>query len=366
MTGKISGVFRQAALPGDFARLGLDAANIAPWEDGQRLSVKRGTYEWWYFDAHLDDGATVVVVFYTKPPLKPDGLLDPTITINLTRPDGTIIDKTLSVPRAAYSASAAGCDVRIGDNSFVGDLHRYRIQARIDNVQVDVTLTGDVPPWRPHTGHSYFESGKTSHFFAWLPSVPQGQVDVTYQVGSEVHHSRGIGYHDHNWGNAPMHKLMHDWYWARAKIGPYTTVAAYITAEQQYGYQDVTVYLLARDGAIVADDEASVTFKTDDVFTDPVSGKPVANITRYTYKGSDADYVITFTREQTILCEIFTHKLSWAKRLLATLAGFDGAYHRFSGTARLQKIVGGTVVEDHQDQAIWELMYFGKARAPAV
>jgi predicted secreted hydrolase len=26
------------------------------WEDGIRTSGEKGTYEWWYFDAHLDDG----------------------------------------------------------------------------------------------------------------------------------------------------------------------------------------------------------------------------------------------------------------------------------------------------------------------
>jgi hypothetical protein len=29
----------------------------AEFEDGQRIGVESGRYEWWYFDAHLDDGA---------------------------------------------------------------------------------------------------------------------------------------------------------------------------------------------------------------------------------------------------------------------------------------------------------------------
>ena len=33
------------------------------FEDGQRIDTERGRYEWWYFDSHLDNGATVVVVF---------------------------------------------------------------------------------------------------------------------------------------------------------------------------------------------------------------------------------------------------------------------------------------------------------------
>jgi hypothetical protein len=44
--------------PTDCERLGLSTTSIAPWEDGARTDNSAGTYEWWYFDAHLDDGAS--------------------------------------------------------------------------------------------------------------------------------------------------------------------------------------------------------------------------------------------------------------------------------------------------------------------
>ena len=40
----------------DYARYGLDPTTVAQWEDGARTDDRPGTYEWWYFDAHLDDG----------------------------------------------------------------------------------------------------------------------------------------------------------------------------------------------------------------------------------------------------------------------------------------------------------------------
>ena len=66
----------------------FEPVEVAAFEDGQRIGTEKGRYEWWYFDAHLDDGATVVVVFYTKPNASPNGPLAPRITINLTLPDG--------------------------------------------------------------------------------------------------------------------------------------------------------------------------------------------------------------------------------------------------------------------------------------
>ena len=52
-----------ASSPADYERLGLSPTSIAPWEDGARTDDSAGTYEWWYFDAHLADGAKLVVAF---------------------------------------------------------------------------------------------------------------------------------------------------------------------------------------------------------------------------------------------------------------------------------------------------------------
>ena len=54
------------------------------------------------------------------------------------------------------------------------------------------------------------------------------------------------------------------------------------------------------------------------------------------------------------------------KRIIARLIGFDGAYHRFTGKVTVEKFVGGIPVERFEDRAIWELMYFGKARPQGV
>ena len=55
-----------ASAPADYERLGLSPTSIAPWEDGARTDDSAGTYEWWYFDAHLADGAKLVVSFMNK------------------------------------------------------------------------------------------------------------------------------------------------------------------------------------------------------------------------------------------------------------------------------------------------------------
>ena len=40
---------------------------LKPVDDALHMD-KRGMYEWWYFDAHLDNGYTIVVFFHASNP----------------------------------------------------------------------------------------------------------------------------------------------------------------------------------------------------------------------------------------------------------------------------------------------------------
>src|SRR6202795_5298933 len=74
---------RFADKPEDFAKLGIEPGHIEAFEDGMRTRGGPGGYEWWYFDSHLHDGSSLVIVFYTKPQLNPDGELAPFASLEL-------------------------------------------------------------------------------------------------------------------------------------------------------------------------------------------------------------------------------------------------------------------------------------------
>jgi predicted secreted hydrolase len=345
----------------DYEQIGIKADEVAPWEDGARTDGSAGTYEWWYFDAHLDDGAKLVVTFFTKAFTDIGKPLAPMIRIDLDLPDGTSHNMVADFKPEEFSAAKDRCDVRIGGNSFSGDLHTYKIVVQVEDIALDITLTGQVPAWRPRTGHMYF-GAHDEHEFDWLPAVPQGKVEMTYSVAGQEHTTTGVGYHDHNWGNAPMNSLINHWYWARGQAGPYTVVASYITAAEKFGFTELPIFLLAKDGMVVADDEDKVSFEELGPYTDTDSGKPVANLTRYTYRDGDETYVVTFTRHRDLVMTKFIDMLHGPKKVAAKLAGFDGAYLRFTGELRIEHRHAGTLVDSHADSAIWELMYLGKTR----
>src|SRR4030081_3254007 len=328
-----------ASSPGDYERFGLSPTSIAPWEDGARTDNSAGTYEWWYFDAHLADGAKLVVSFMNKDIAQPQKPLSPLIRLNLDLSDGGHFEKLAHYPASAWSAAKDHADVRLGDNRFTGDLHRYRIQATAEEISVDVTMTAEVPPWRPSTGYMLFGADRSLEF-AWLPSVPQGAVTVTYSVDGEQHETTGGGYHDHNWGNVGLMKVVHDWYWARGQAGPDSVIASYITSAQQYGFEPLPIFVLARDNVVVGDDPAKVTFEREGIYTDQKTGKPVAATTRYTYRDGEDRYVVSFTRQHDLSANRMVDSIKGVKHVAARLARFDGAYLRFGGDLEISRYRG--------------------------
>jgi hypothetical protein len=350
-----------ASDPEDYERLGLSATSIEPWEDGKRTDDSAGTYEWWYFDAHLADGAKLVVVFMNKDIAEPQKPLAPLLRLELDLPDGRHFEKLIHFPAAAWSAAADHADVRLADNRFTGDLHSYRIEATAEEISVDVTLTGEVAAWRPASGYMLFGEDR-SRQFAWLPSVPHGAVRVKYTVQGEKHETTGVGYHDHNWGNVGLMTVVHHWYWARGQAGPYSAIASYITSTKKYGFEPIAIFMLARDNLVIGDDPAKVRFEREGIYTDATTGKPVAATTRYVYQDDEDRYVVSFTRTRDLTLSRMIDDVKGFKHFAARLAHFDGAYLRFAGDMEVSHHHNGELIETHRDEAIWELMYFGHAR----
>jgi len=344
----------------DYARLGLKPGQVEPWEDGMRTSGGPGSYEWWYFDAHLDDGTSLVIVFYTKWMLNPKGPEAPLITVDLNRPGRPERHLMVHAKPEQFGASRELCDVRIEGSYLRGDLHSYRIKVVDETLVIDVELVGQVPAWRPGTGHIYFGE-HDEHLFAWLPAVPQGRVVATItEKGATTRSLTGVGYHDHNWGDVVMSKLLNHWYWGRAQAGPYSVVASYLYAEKAYGRTELPLFMLAKDGKVVADVPSKVALLLEEEFTDLKSRKPVANRVIYDYKEDDRSrYRVVFQCGQTLLDYRFADMVTGFKHILARVANVDGAYLRFSGTVSVERYVGGEVVERASNPGIWELMYFG-------
>ena len=141
---------------------------------------------------------------------------------------------------------------------------------------------------------------------------------------------------------------------------------SWITAEKKYGYKEFDVFMLAKDGEILGDNSNhTLKFLPTDEYIDDHTGKPVYGKVIYEYETPAGEYYrITYNRRSDISKQNFIDLLSGPVKFAAKLIGFSGSYLRFEGSATVEKLENGKVVEHvTEDSAVWELMYFGKAGA---
>ncbi len=239
---------------------------IQPWEDGRRAPLARGSFEWWYFDAHFDDQTTAVIVYATKPLINPAIPLTPYLSLTITRPDGTKTVEYAFPPADQFSASNEACDVSTGTGwvkqTGFGKCWTYHLSMKTTSLSADLAFSGLVPPWRPGAGKSYF--GDLGHYFAWLPAIPYGMVEGTLTYDGRVHPVHGSGYHDHNWGNVALPSVMDHWTWGRARVGEYTLIFVEQIASKKYGSSRLPVFLLTKGEQVLADDSHYLTMQARD------------------------------------------------------------------------------------------------------
>lgn len=348
-----------------YKKMGLNKHKVEIWEDGLRTSGKKGEYEWWYFDSSYEDGTKIVVMFFSKSPIEPNGPVNPQATIEITLKDGTKYSDEVHATIQESYFSKTQCDVKIGNSEIVGNLNHYDIVFDGNSIKAKISLDGTIPAWRSQTGSIFFGDNE-EHYFAWLPAIPEGKVNAEITLNGKQIHLQGSGYHDHNWGNLSMLKLMHHWYWGRAKISEYKVISAWITGEKKYGYKDFDVFMLAKNDTILGDNSNhTLKFLSKDEYIDDHTLKPVFNKVIYEYETpSNELYRITYDRKGDISRQRFIDLLPGFVKLCAKLIGFSGSYLRFEGVAMIEKIENGKVIETSiEENAVWELMYFGKSSA---
>jgi len=337
------------------AREGL-SDSIEPWEDGLREDTGKGNFEWWYFDAHFDDGSTAVIVFMTKPLLERTGPLKPGISITITPPTGGKLIQFLTFSPVEFSASKDYCDVKIGENwtKFVGKTGKgwkYKLHATSDDLAADLEFTGLVPPWRPGAGKSFF--GDLEHYFAWLPSIPYGTVKGTITYYGEQHEVSGTGYHDHNWGNVGLDKVLDHWYWARAHLDDYTLIFVEQIASKTFGSRRLPVFMLMKDGKLLTGDGSALTMQGKDFIQHPDGHKYPKQIDFHWEQGGNKVHIALRNPEVIEGITLLGSIPMWKQKLIRLFA--NPYYFRFNADMALTVDFDG-IHDSLQGKVLYELM----------
>ncbi|MFF2018416.1 hypothetical protein [Paenibacillus sp. NPDC058177] len=350
---------RLANSDSDYKQLNILPDQPLPREDGMRTHGREGSYEWWYNDAEFEDGTTIVTIFFTKNYFDVPGPSHPTVDIDITHPDGTKTTQSFQEPRGTVTnAKSDICDVNIGNSYLKYEDGKYILHFEQGDVKYHATMTSKLPMWRPDTGH-WFYGDQDEHFFAWFVAQPSAVIDATLTIGNTTTKLKGTGYHDHNWGNISMNKLMNHWYWGRAKVEGFDIIACDIIAEKNYGYKRLPVFMIAKDGEILTDDQSLTQVTREDTFEHPINKKFMDNHLVYKQPVSKKEtYTVEFIRKRDIVAVSLLGKLPRFKATVAKLLGANPTYTRILGEVRLTHDKDG-VKEVYTHEGLWEQMFFG-------
>jgi len=220
-------------------------------------------------------------------------------------------------------------------------------------------MKSKVPMWRPKTGHIYFGK-KQNDFFAWFVAQPSADLEAVLTVSGERRELVGNGYHDHNWGNADINKLINHWYWCRANIGPYTVISCDIIADKKYGYSRQPIILIAKDGIILEDNEEYTKIERKNSINHPFTKKFMDNkLTFIQSSENEVSYQIEYHREGDIVESSLLDgmELSLFQRIAVKVLKINPTYVRSIGKVTLTVNENGKQ-EIYEQEGLWEQMFF--------
>lgn len=235
----------------------MDGAHLVPWyrkpavADAWHHVAAPGGYEWWYFDA--EDPATdtqIVAIFldgfvfhpgylrryarYRRRPTRfnPPVAADYPCAYFVVYRGGKIWAQFMTqYPTAAFAASDQIPQVAIGPNRLhsAADGIRLRLEGtpwhltwRGPRLNDHLKLEGDFT-FKPLLDHPpcerlFFSKRMSGAEHHWVVANPLCDVSGSFAMGSERIDFRGRGYHDHNYGTAPIGPGLKRWAWGRALL----------------------------------------------------------------------------------------------------------------------------------------------------
>ncbi|KAL6801484.1 hypothetical protein J3E68DRAFT_447531 [Trichoderma sp. SZMC 28012] len=309
----------EGAVTGEFESThgNLDGAKLQPYANDT-------SFDWWYFDAvSASSDANVVFGFYNAGPGGLGWFTESNLWFQIQGnfANGTSFgnsfiaatDAIITNDVIGLSAEWIGSGASLRATSLDSELITYTTTIDIPSLGVygTVTLHSVAPPHYPCGLNVAGVSEEMLPNVGWANAVPDAYASVDLVInGTKLQFSDGIGYHDKNWGTAPLADNLETWYWGHARVGPYSIV--WFDATPPNGAERFSAYV-AKNGIVA---QASCANKS--VFvrpwganstypplpsTGPMQGIEVtfdlgngetlaANVTTGAFVASDGDYYV--------------------------------------------------------------------------
>ncbi|RVU86569.1 hypothetical protein EOL70_03745 [Leucothrix sargassi] len=161
-------------------------------------------FEWWYFDAHFDNGDYFIVMYSLNDTrLHPR---QPSVRLNYYPKGKAEIAKTKVYSEADVSTSYEKCEVTLGEEYCKDCGDYYELYTLIDGYGAKLKLSKQNHP---------FTTEGTPAPMPWTVAVPSGPIEGELYVDGQTVAVKGTGYHDHNWGEKMLRGVIQNWYWGK-------------------------------------------------------------------------------------------------------------------------------------------------------
>ena len=225
---------------------------------------RENEFEWWYFDAALDNGDHLVVMYSTNDTrLKPRR---PSVRTNIYEANGNEIWELKEYRESEVSLCYDRCDATFGEEYCIDKGGYFEFYTNINGNGAKLKLFPENPHWSRPAG---------KNLMGWTVAVPQGRVEgVILKNGIETQ-VNGSGYHDHNWGSKPMSAIFKSWYWG--KVHTEDVSIDYAVMMPKIGKKPFTTILVTdKSGAIFEPKISSSLFKVktrlSNIYKEPEMG----------------------------------------------------------------------------------------------
>ena len=145
-------------------------SEFKPENDGLHIDMeKRGNFEWWYFDARLDNGYMAIRFFRAKH----ERTGKTGVEITIYKPNGEKIQKIFDYERSDLVATKENANVQIGKNYIKVDysnekLPAYEIFLDEEDIGIHLNFTPKIRGWIP--GEGFVEFGTLGQF-GWAVAI---------------------------------------------------------------------------------------------------------------------------------------------------------------------------------------------------
>jgi hypothetical protein len=275
-------------------------------------------FEWWYFDHHFDNGYTAVVVFHRATAWLPAH--PPSVEITLITPDGQEQRSFRSLAPDAFRIAPDRAHITAGEDRVVDEHPRYQVRAMGVTVEglrigVETALEGILPGWK-------FGESKTMidglDGFAWVVPLPRARCRGTLFLGDQAILVEGTGYHDHNWGQVSLSRLISYWHWGRIYADDVTCIYADVVGRRRRS-SDSSGLLMLAVGEHIIFNTSLVRIEEMDLALSRKAGRTYPRTLRITSEMDGAPLQITLRSRELVGAYDFLATLSPLRRRLLRL-----------------------------------------------